>query len=1150
MATPESKPEAAVAAAQRRPWYRNRWLIGGVAAVALYAALGFLLVPNLVRHYVPKTAAEQFQRQASIGEVRFNPFLFKFEAKDFVFREADGAPIFALKRLFVDFELESLFRWAWTFADVRLEGPTLNLVVGEDDRLNLAKVLDALPKSAEQQPAEKGPPPRVLIKNVALTGGKVSFTDRSNPTHATAVVEPIALAFDDISTLPERRGPYAVTAQLPGGGTLGWKGEVSLQPIASSGTLRFDGFKPATLWKFVQDRVRLAEPAGDIDVAVSYKFAYAAGTTTLIADPIQVKVNSLALAETGGGAPILELGAIELPSARFDLAARELVVPALSIRDGRAAARVDTDGTVNWATLVKAVPSKPIPAEAKSPASPAAAPWKVRVESFKLDEVALDYRDASRAVPVTVTVGASKLALAAAAEVGGGAPQVKVENLSAGLDRVAWTETSGGEPLLTLQSVALEGGTVDLAPREVRLERVTLTGGAAQIKRAADGTVRQLTAFGPAEGKIRRELAAAGEAAAAEGQPWKFALDELALANFAIGLSDEGTQPPVQYDLEGINVVVKDVSNDGKTPLKVDAKLGVRQGGSLAANATVSPTGESAEAEVKLARFALKPLAPMVAKFATLTLESGDVSGTTKLAYRAGKAGPSVKATGAVSVGNLLLQEADTRERFLSWKALSANGIDFSLGPDKLVIREVRLLEPGAKIVIFKDRSVNLVTVLKRDETPETRASAAETSGGRAAPFPVSVERIRVENATVDFADLSLVLPFATEIRELKGAATGISSDPKSRASLKFEGRVGEFGDAAVDGSLAPFAPKQFTDIGVVFRNVAMTPLSPYTATFAGRKIASGKLSLDLQYKIANSELLGQNKVLLQEFTLGEKVESENAVNLPLDLAVALLTDSEGKIDLAVPVTGNVDDPEFSYGGVIWQAIVNVITKIVTAPFRALGAALGGDAESLDAVAFQPGRAELAPPEQEKLKKVAGALAKRPQLKVIVHGAFDPVADGAALKDRNLRLALAQKLGVSLAPGEDPGPVAYDDAKTQRALEALLTERGGEKAMAEFQAAFEKQAGRPAKRVNAALALIGQGSEDHDFYAALFAHLVETAPKPDAQLQALAENRSAAVAKALTSVAGLDAARVAVGKTEIAEAKDKAVPSKLELGVL
>lgn len=1143
----------------KRPWYLNRWLLGAVAALVVYTGAGFLLAPYLVRHYLPKIAAEQFKRQASVGEVRVNPFLLTFDARDFAFREQGGDPILGFKRLFVDFEVESLFRWAWTFADIRLEGPSVNLVVGKDDRLNLARIADELPKSEPpQRPAEPAPPPRLLLKHATLAGGVVKFTDLSNPTPASVTVEPLDLDLQNISTLPEARGPYGITAKLPGGGSVGWKGEISLHPITSSGTVRIDGFRPATAWKFFQDKLRLGEPAGEVDAEVTYRFAYASGNTALSADPIKVAVKGLALTEEGAPSPILQLASIDMPGARFDLGSREFVVPALSIRDGRVAASVDSDGTVNWANLAKM--AGPAPPPAPKMESGAAPPWKVRVEALTVEGVAIRYDDASRAVPITVTAGSSRLALRAAAEAGGSDFKLVSDSIEIALEQVNGSE-SAGDPLLALDSITLQGGSFNLAGREMRLQRLGIAGGRIALVRRADGSLRQVEVMAPSEGgKIRRELREVREAAQAEGRPWNVVIEEGALSDFAVGYSDELTQPSIQYDLEGVNLSVKDVRNDGKTPIRYEARLDVRQGGSASASGTASLTGDAAEAEVKFDGLALKPLAPLVAKFAALNLESGDLSGTARLKYGAGKDGPSLQARGAVSVGKLLLKEADTGQRFLAWKELAAGGVDFSLGPDRLAIKEVRLREPGAKIVIFKDKSVNLAKVLKGDEAagakvpaeggkpPAAKDKAAPAKAGPAA-FPVAVERIRIEKGVVDFADLSLVLPFSTQIQDFHGAAMGISSNARSRASLKFEGQVGEFGEANVDGSLAPFAPKEFTDIGVAFRNVAMTPFSPYSATFAGRKIASGALDLDLQYKIENSEMLGENKVVLREFTLGEKVESPDAVNLPLDLAIALLADSEGKIDLALPVRGNVDSPEFSYGHVIWQAITNLITKIVTAPFRALGALLPGGGENLDAVAFVPGRSEISPPEKEKLKKVAEVLTKRPQLNLSAQGAYDPAVDGKAIKDRNLRLALARKLDVQVAAGEDPGPVAYDNAKTQRALEQIAEERGGKNAVDAFQAQYEKSTGKPAKRVNPVLALIGQASEDQDFYRALFAHLVEAAPKPDAELEALGEKRAAAIVQALTTAGGVDASRVSAAKPEPVEAKDKVVPARLELGV-
>ena len=447
-------------------------------------------------------------------------------------------------------------------------------------------------------------------------------------------------------------------------------------------------------------------------------------------------------------------------------------------------------------------------------------------------------------------------------------------------------------------------------------------------------------------------------------------------------------------------------------------------------------------------------------------------------------------------------------------------------------IGDVRVSAPSGKIAIAKDRSTNFSGLMRSSALPEAPNTPANKSGAPAArapgdaPFNVNVERIHVSDGELDFADQSLVLPFAAVIRDFAGSVTGLSTQQGTRAALKLEGRVDEFGQALISGTINPGEPKAFTDITVLFRNVAMSPLTPYSATFAGRRITSGKLSLDLHYKLSNSQLLGENKVLLEQFTLGERIESPTAVNLPLDLAIALLTDSSGKIDLSVPVRGNVDSPEFAYGHLVWQAIRTVITNIVTAPFRALASLFGSGADKVDAIAFAPGSAQLAPAEREKLMRVAGVLKQRPQLRLVIEGCYDPRHDGAALRTTAARRTLAERQDIKLTGTDDPAPANFDNAKTQRTIEALLEERAGKESIEKFKASHEKTIGKPVSRVNPALALIGRGSPDRQFYEAMFTQVAALQPLGNDTLQALATQRGMAAAEFLKSSAGLDASRI------------------------
>ena len=598
---------------------------------------------------------------------------------------------------------------------------------------------------------------------------------------------------------------------------------------------------------------------------------------------------------------------------------------------------------------------------------------------------------------------------------------------------------------------------------------------------------------------------------------------------------------------------VREIRSDGKKPFPFDGSLRVAQGGRFTVKGQVAPDGRAAEATLALAQLALTPAQPYIARHAAVVLRAGDVSTKGRLTYRAGRDRPTVTYTGVADIERLLVVESATGDPVVAWKALHAGTLRFGLAPDRLEIDEVRLAELDGRLVIFEDKTLNLGRLMKPSGAspgPPAASSPPTAAASDAAPgFPVVVERVRIDRGAMNFADLSLVLPFATRVHALSGVVVGLGSDTATRATMKLDGRVDEFGLVKVDGALSAFHPKVFTDIAVTFRNVPMSTLTPYSVSFAGRRIEAGTMDLDLEYKIDRSAVLGENKVVLQQLQLGERVESPGAMRLPLDLAIAILSDAEGRIDIALPVRGNVDHPEFSYGHLIWQALVTVITKVVTSPFRALGGLFGGDGEGLDTIAFEAGSDAVLPPEREKLQRVAEVLGQRPRLKLTVHGGYQAKVDGEALRSRAVRQDLAQRLGVTLKAGEDPGPVALDQAKTQRALEGLLTERAGEKAIEAFQSDYEKSTGKKAQRANPVLALVGRGSPDRDFYEALLRRLVETAPLTEAEVTALGQRRGEATARVLKERAGTAAARVEVGATEAAASGERnAVPTRLELG--
>ena len=705
-----------------RPWYLSRWLSRGAAALLLYGALGFLVLPAALRHYLPQIVDRHIARQLSLGELRINPFLLTVEIRDCVLREADGADLLAFSRLFVDLELAGLLHRAWTFADISLESPALAIVIASDGRLNLGTLIEELQgDAAEDALAEESEPLRIRLQQASISAGRIRFSDYAGAEPLSTVIEPVDLQLDGFSTLPGKRGRHRITATLPGRGGLEWQGEASLNPLASSGTLAVTDFTPLAVWEFAQRHLGLQKPAGTVNAALNYHVSYDDGGFDLGIDPLRFTVDELALTPQGASEALLELQSIELDAARFDLATRELVVPKIALRNGRIAASIDEHGELDWARVVPA-------ASDDDPAS-GQAPWKLRIESFVLDDVALDLRDASRRAPLRVEAGSTHIEIGLQAELGGVETRVLATSPRFDLERIAWTEQDAQVPLAAVERLEIAGAEMDLAARTVRVPRVSLSEARFDVRRAADGSIRQIAVLEPGSNT------GAGKPVTqqTEAAPWSVVLDELSLRGIGVTLADESTQPALEYALADATLVIRNLHSDGSAPFALEAQLPIVQGGTIEIGGNAVIGAGDADIRLQFKDLSLLPLAPLVARDTSLELVSGVLSGDAQLTWRADGT-PSLQSSAIASIDRLLLNEAASGERFLEWRSLRAKGIDFSLGPDRLAIGEVRVSGAGAKVLVYKDRSLNLAKVMDRT------SAARDTSCGGSRDRSISAE--------------------------------------------------------------------------------------------------------------------------------------------------------------------------------------------------------------------------------------------------------------------------------------------------------------------------------------------------------------------------------------------------------------------------
>jgi uncharacterized protein involved in outer membrane biogenesis len=1098
----------------------------GLAAILVYTLCGFFLVPFLVVRLVPKMARDHLHRVAAVGKVRCNPYVFTFEANDIKLTEPDGSPIIELERLFVDFELSSLLRWAWTFKAIHLDGPRIHLVVNPDGVLNLARLA---PEPSGPTQATKAKLPRLICSDVRLTKGQIDLEDRRQSPTAAVTLSPIAIDLKDISTLPDRRGLYGLKAGLGDAGTLTWSGNLQLQPLRSNGQMRFEGIRLATLWEFARDRLRIHPPAGRLDLQTAYQLDLSAPSPQLTLEESRFDLSDLALQLPDEDTPFLRLAKIGLSGARFDLAARSLTVGRLEVSKGAAALSVDDGGTLNLLHIVPPAPVKDVSAAAAAdqhdPAAQDSRPWEIRIDAIDAGDIALSYANSS--LTPGIEAGFKNLHVSAGlqAKIGDPLPAVVVDGIRIEIDSL-WASHLGLErPIGQLDRLTIEDGRIDSANQTATIGRVGLAGGKLDLVRQADGQINWV--FRPA---ADHPTGAVGE----DKKSWQMAAKNVELSNFAVSISDQTVKPQgALLELNPVNATLSDV--DGRSPTDFALDIAVRQGGKIAMDGRLDPARMAVECQVAVSGLRLTPFQDYLEPIADVELRSGSFSSKGTFRYAPDATASKVAYDGSFDVSDLKLTPPGAKQPLLAWKHLATSKVELRLEPNRLSIDELKLSQPEGEFIIAENGDLNVVQVLKNRKTQGPSAAAAKGDG---APFPVQVRRLQIDGGDILYGDMSLTPQFATRIHELSGVVSGASSKKGSRAQVDLNGRVDEFGTAKIKGEINLSDPKAYTDIAVDFKNVEMPHLTPYTGKFAGRKIDSGKLSLDLRYKIDQGRLLGQNQIIVDRLKLGELVKSPGAVNLPLDLAVALLEDKDGVINVGLPVEGDLENPQFSFGQLVGKAIVNLITKIATAPFRALAALLGLEGKNLEYVAFDPGKEAVPPPEAEKLMQLAQAMEKRPQLNLAVQGGYNPDTDAAALRDLSLRRELAARLGMTLAPEQDPGPVDYGNPETVEALEAMFQERFGAKALKGDEA--QQQAPAAGKEQE-------EKTQDPGEWAkGLFAQMAATQPLAETSLTELAGARAKAVVELMTGKGGLAPQRLSI--REPTAVKGDAVPSaKLEL---
>jgi hypothetical protein len=1139
-----------------------------VATGCLVAALKWV-VPHLFMHTVPAWVTEKTGRTLIVKETKFNPFTLSLRISGAVL--SDGThPLASLESAEIKGSWTSLVERAWTADSVTLNKLEIDGRIGTNGSLDWARFLDALPKST-------APPSdtiaRVVLHNVAIVQASIRLRDeRAQSQEKRLDLTPLSFKVDRLSTLPKDRGDYALRATLNDQTRVQWRGSVGLNPMESSGDLAITHLPLAR----VQSIANLALPVALAGVAnFSATYSVVAGTDFVAAGmgdgaleivdfrasqnkdeataksikvsplsaswartknagrdqhvfavlPMSAAVSAITVKAGEQQDALLSIAqASTVLAVNIDLANRRIGVPQIAISGVQIAAERARNGAV-------ALPFASAPIASPTPPAAVAATnsWHINVAEIVVDKAALALRDQSFSIAQSAS---AKLDFTLGATVTtGDKPSVRIATKRFSLTDFSLRDDAVKEPWLTVKEARAAPFDSDVLGSKIELPKFDLSAAVLNVALSNDG-VDIAKKLSPAELPLVTVTAKTSTAP-------KLSIAGVNLSSARVNFTDSTLPTALTHVFEAVKIDADRIDFDGSRPVSATASATLASGGALQMKFKFDQRVNAGNAELSVERVTLAALSPYLNRRTRLQIGKGEAAVAGRLMFSgASNAAETLRFEGNAALRNLDLIDETTQLPFAQWAELSSTDIKLvqgSLGTD-VALADLLLDEPRGKLIIGEDGRVNLAQIGKVDvPTPQPSASPVVAL----APVDtekkprVKVDRLQVTGGNIEFADLSLRPQFGVRISDLAGLVVGLSTEPSSRAEVSLEGKVDEFGLARLSGNLSPLGATEYTDLKATFRNLEMKNLTPYSGKFAGRTIVSGKLSLDLEYKINQRKLKGENQIIIDNLTLGERVDSKDATSLPLDLALALLRDSKGVIDLGLPVQGSLDDPQFNYGSLIWKAIVNVLTKIVTAPFRALGALLGGSGEEFEAVIFEPGEARLLPPEREKLAKLAKALEQRPQLKLAIEGRFDKLLDREALADTIVKLEISKRAGMKPPAANEPLIISFTDVKVQTALDDLGAATGDDATKLRAQFLPPARNAVTGALQNAREKLTDKGRNEaaearNRYYPELFKLLKAKQVVPDIAYATLGAFRGEAVKNTLTAVNKFDAARVSV----------------------
>ncbi|THF66310.1 DUF748 domain-containing protein [Pseudothauera nasutitermitis] len=601
---------------------------------------------------------------------------------------------------------------------------------------------------------------------------------------------------------------------------------------------------------------------------------------------------------------------------------------------------------------------------------------------------------------------------------------VTVENLAA--HELALGLKGRAQPLAQLAELKIAAAEVLPGERSVKVGEVAVDGLRVALQRNAQGRLDALALMPPSSG------------AQDAGKPWSFLLEQLRVGNSGVRLEDRSAGRLVVLDADQIAFSAEGLGNARGSNAKVDLRARINQRGRVGVNGSLGLEPLRADLTLDLRSVDLLPLQPYVLEQTNIAISRGNLTTAGRLSLEQARDGAwKGRFRGDLGVANFASVDRANATDFVRWRTLRVAGANVALEPLSVAVREIALTDFQTRLILDENGRLNLRDLGAQGEGDEARDEeivAVEEGTLRQAPTPVaevevsppaplppiSIGRVLLKQGNIEFSDRFIRPNYDANLTGMEGELRGLSSDPSTVATLELAGTVDNSAPVNISGELNPFRQDRHLDIAASVKDFELTGVSAYSGKYVGYGIEKGKLSAELSYKIEDRRLSATNRIFLDQLTFGPRTDSPDAIKAPVQLAVALLQNRRGEIDIHLPVSGTLDDPQFSIGGLVFRAIMNLLGRAITAPFALLGSAFGGGGEELSNLPYAAGRATLDEAAVERAKALAEALADRPSLRLEIIGVADPDSDPDGLRrEKMLRQVKAVKLKESIRRNEE-----------------------------------------------------------------------------------------------------------------------------------